>query len=224
MTILPVPSGIAQGFDEDAWDDLLNYIEERRAIPIVGPDPLRVNTPGGPRPLYEWLAEKLALRLSVDTLGLPRPLALRQLAQITDFDLFVTTTFDPLLEQAINLERYGGQPSAEVIAYAPNRVDDLPVERSDFVATEAALKLGRYAQAEALVRQRLAVPFDSNSDADPVEEASAARSAVAYALATQGRGAEALAELAEATQLISGASTEAQGLAFMRELAAAPAA
>ena len=36
------------------------------------------------------------------------PLALRQLAQITDFDLFVTTTFDPLLEQAINLERYGG--------------------------------------------------------------------------------------------------------------------
>ena len=147
MSIVPVPSGTAQGFDEDAWDDLLNYIEERRVIPIVGPDLLRVNTPGGPRLLYEWLAEKLAVRLSVDTVGLPRPLtlndvlccylgqrgrreeaytrlrsilrevefeppmALRQLAQITDFNLFVSTTFDPLLEQAVNLERYGLSPT-----------------------------------------------------------------------------------------------------------------
>lgn len=53
MAIAPVPSGHAQGFDEDAWDDLLNYIEERRVIPIVGPELLRVNTPGGPRPLYD---------------------------------------------------------------------------------------------------------------------------------------------------------------------------
>ena len=142
-----------QGFDEDAWDDLLNYIEERRVIPIIGPDLLRVQTDTGPRALYEWLAEKLAGRLSVDTAGLPQPLtlndvvccylgqrgrreeaytrlrsilrevefeppaALRQLAQITDFDLFVTTTFDPLLEHAVNLERHGGQPMAEVIAY-----------------------------------------------------------------------------------------------------------
>jgi len=37
-----------RGFDEDAWDDLLNYIEERRVIPIVGPDLLRVDTDQGP--------------------------------------------------------------------------------------------------------------------------------------------------------------------------------
>ena len=54
-----------QAFDEDAWDDLLNYIEERRVIPIIGPDLLRVQTDRGLRPLYEWLAEKLAARLSV---------------------------------------------------------------------------------------------------------------------------------------------------------------
>ena len=53
------------------------------------------------------------------------PMALRRLAQITDFDLFVTTTFDPLLEQAINAERFSGAQSTEVIAYAPNRVADL---------------------------------------------------------------------------------------------------
>ena len=60
----PVTAGTPQGFDEDAWDDLLNYMEERRVIPIIGPDLLRVNTPEGIRPLYEWLAKKLAARLS----------------------------------------------------------------------------------------------------------------------------------------------------------------
>ena len=29
-------------FNDDAWDDLLNYIEERRVIPIIGPELLRV--------------------------------------------------------------------------------------------------------------------------------------------------------------------------------------
>lgn len=42
-----------QDFDEDAWDDLLNYIEERRVIPIIGPDLLRVQTDRGLMPLYE---------------------------------------------------------------------------------------------------------------------------------------------------------------------------
>ena len=57
------------------------------------------------------------------------PRALRQLAAITDFDLFVSTTFDPLLETAINLERFGGAPSTDVLSYSPNRVADLPSER-----------------------------------------------------------------------------------------------
>ncbi len=57
------------------------------------------------------------------------PAALRHLAAITDFDLFVSTTFDPLLENAINLERFNGAPSTDVLSYAPNRVADLPTER-----------------------------------------------------------------------------------------------
>ena len=63
-------------FDEDAWDDLLNCIEERQVIPIIGPDLLRVQTDRGLRPLYEWLAEKLAARLQVDAAALPQPLNL----------------------------------------------------------------------------------------------------------------------------------------------------
>ena len=178
---------VLENFDEDAWDDLLNFIEERRVIPIIGPDLLRVQTDRGLRPLYEYLAEKLAARLSVDPSVLPQPLtlndvtcaylgqrgrreevytrlrsimrevdfeppqALRQLAQITDFDLFVTTTFDPLLERAVNLERYGGQPMAEVIAYAPNRVADLPGERGQLARAVVYHMLGRLSASPTYV-------------------------------------------------------------------------
>jgi len=173
--------------DEDAWDDLLNFIEERRVIPIIGPELLQVDTESGPRQLYEWIAEKLAVKLGVDTTALPRPftlndvvcwflasrgrreeaytrlrslfrdanfappLALRQLAQITDFDLFVTTTFDPLLEQAVNLERFGGAQSADVIAYAPNRVADLPAEREKLTRPVIYHLLGRLSASPTYV-------------------------------------------------------------------------
>lgn len=175
------------GFDDDAWDDLLNYIEERRVIPIIGPELMRVQTERGLRPLYEWLAEKLAAKLGVDPDALPEPLtlndvmcayiaqrgrreeaytrvrsilretefepppALLQLAQITDFDLMVTTTFDPLLEKAVNRVRYGGQPTSEVIAYAPNRVADLPCERGQLQRTVVYHLLGRLSASPTYV-------------------------------------------------------------------------
>jgi hypothetical protein len=184
---LTASADLSRAFDEDAWDDLLNYIEEHRVIPIIGPDLLRVQTDTGLRPLYVWLAEKLAARLAVDTVALPQPLtlndvmcsylgqrgrreeaytrlrsimrevqfeppqALHQLAQITDFDLFVTTTFDPLLETALNTERFGGQSSTEVIAYAPNRVADLPAERADLGRTVVYHLLGRLSASPTYV-------------------------------------------------------------------------
>src|ERR1700690_3002042 len=150
---------------DDAWEDLLSFIGERRVIPIVGPELLQVSPERGPRLLNDWLAEKLAGRLNVDISSLPQPYtlndvvcwflaargrreeayvrlrgilkeanfqppqALRRLAAITDLDLFVSTTFDSLLESAINLERFGGTPSTEVLSYAPNRVVDLSGER-----------------------------------------------------------------------------------------------
>lgn len=176
-----------QRLDDDAWEDLLNYIEERRVIPIIGPELLHVETDAGPRLLYEWLAERLAGRLSVDSSVLPQPLtlndvvcsylgdrgrreevytrlrsimrevqlapppALRQLARITDFNLFVTTTFDSLLEQALNMERFAGQPTAEVISYAPNRVADLPAERSQLQRPVVYHLLGRLSASPTYV-------------------------------------------------------------------------
>src|SRR5436190_143577 len=183
---LPLRPAVAT-LDDEAWEDLLNFIEERRVIPIIGPELLQVETESGQRLLYDWVAEKLAARLNVDTTALPQPytlndvvcwflasrgrreeaytrvrsifrdanfappLALRQLAQITDFDLFVTTTFDPLLEQAINLERFQGAQSAEVIAYAPNRVVDLPSEREKLQRPVVYHLLGRLSASPTYV-------------------------------------------------------------------------
>ena len=187
MSMLPAATDSVRSFDEDAWDDLLNYIEEHRVIPIIGPDLLRVQTERGLQPLYEVLAEKLAARLSVDASELPQsltlndvvcsylgqhgrreeaytrlrsimrevqfepPEALKQLARITDFNLYVTTTFDPLLESAVNAERYGGQPGAEVIAYTPNRVADLPAELADLKRTVVYHLLGRLSASPTYV-------------------------------------------------------------------------
>jgi hypothetical protein len=39
--------------DDDARDDLLSFIEERRVIPIIGPELLMVATETGPRLLYD---------------------------------------------------------------------------------------------------------------------------------------------------------------------------
>src|ERR1700688_2647318 len=58
--------------DDDAWDDLLSFIEERRVIPIVGPELLQVATPSGPKLLYDWLAERLPAKLSVDVTEPPQ--------------------------------------------------------------------------------------------------------------------------------------------------------
>jgi len=166
--VLESPSNSVVSFDDDAWEDLLNFIEEKRVIPLIGPELLTVETESGPQNLYTWLARKLAARLGIDTAKLPSPPTLndvvvyflghrgrredaytrirtilrettfvpppvlRKLAEITDFDLYVTTTFDSLLEDAINSVRFGGMRSTDVLAYAPNKVTDLAVERPQF--------------------------------------------------------------------------------------------
>jgi hypothetical protein len=177
----------AQELDDDAWDDLLSFIEEKRVIPIIGPELLEVATSAGPRLLYEWVAERLAEKLGVDASQLRQPLtlndviclylaargrreeaytrirailrdadfapptALRQLAAITDFDLYVTTTFDPLLERALNDVRFAGAQSTEVVAYSPNRVADIPSERERLQRPVVYHLLGRLSASPTYV-------------------------------------------------------------------------
>jgi hypothetical protein len=55
---------------------------------------------------------------------------LRELASISAFNLFLTTTFDPLLENALNAERYGGQALTQRLSFFPEAADkDLPARK-----------------------------------------------------------------------------------------------
>jgi len=70
------------------------------------------------RPVHDILEEEIARNPEP-------PRALAQLAEISHFRLFATTTPDDLLAQALNAVRYGGAPHTDEIIYAPN----LPNER-----------------------------------------------------------------------------------------------
>ena len=58
-----------------------------------------------------------------DELPIPEPLI--KLAEIRSLKTFVSITFDSLMERAINHVRFGGQRKTRVLAYAPNRTEDL---------------------------------------------------------------------------------------------------
>ena len=87
-------------------------------------------------------------------------------------------------------------------------------------STTAAVRLGRYAEAEAASRERLAVPPNLDANADPQDETSRATVLLAHAIAAQGRGAEALELLAP---VLDGYRAEqkagAGGTSFQRDLA-----
>lgn len=162
---LDSPVSAVMSFDDDAWEDLLNFIEEKQVIPIIGPELVVVQTEAGPENLYTWVARSLAARLAIDPATLPAvptlddvvtrhlanrgrredlytrirtimrettflpPPALVKLAEITDFTLYVSTTFDSLLEDAINAVRFGGLKSTDVAAYTPSKLVDLSTDR-----------------------------------------------------------------------------------------------
>src|SRR5882724_7631209 len=150
------------------WDQLLQFIEEGRVVPIVGQDLLVCEIDGQSTLLYPYLAAKLADYLGVpvdppppegteETLNavacrylegggeledvysalktimpgrdqIQPPLPLRQLAGIRAFKLFVSTTFDSLLADAVDAVRFGGQPKTESLAYCPTAAQDLTCE------------------------------------------------------------------------------------------------
>ncbi len=171
-TSRPTPAALFQpapSSQEFYWDDLLEYIDENRVIPVVGAELSTLSDGNGdPVPLHRVLADKLAERLRVPgvegavpdplhevvcrhlerggrredvyprlrnllkEIAPPIPEPLRQLARIRHFSLFVSTTFDSLLAQAIDAERHGGAAATRSIAFAPNTDADLP---EDFTAT-----------------------------------------------------------------------------------------
>jgi len=146
---------------ERLWEQLLDFIEDGRVIPVIGPELLMLELDGKSTLLYSYLAEQLAKRLQIssepaDTLNVVAcrylsqggqrediypdlkrampplseaklPETLVKLAEIRPLNLFVTTSFDPLLTMALNQVRYGGQDKTQVLAFSPGSTNDLPV-------------------------------------------------------------------------------------------------
>ena len=145
--------------DED-WDELLLYIQNRQVIPVVGPELVTVENEGAQMPLTTWLAPRLAqqlrvtdptsrrslndvasafllaggdrrkiyngIRLLLRDARFEPPPALMQIAQITDFDLFISGTFDGLLALAIEKARPGFVRSRDVLAYDAKPATSFP--------------------------------------------------------------------------------------------------
>jgi len=146
---------------ERFWQQLLDFIEDGRVIPVIGPELLLLDINGEKTLLYSYFTQQLAKRLHVsiepeDTLDtvacrylaeggqrediypelkrvipmladIKLPDALLKLAEIKSFNLFVTTSFDPLLMHALNQVRYGGKENTQVLAFSPGSNYDLPV-------------------------------------------------------------------------------------------------
>lgn len=72
------------------------------------------------------------------------PRALADLAAIEPLSLFVTTTFDPLLQRALNKIRYGGEDATRVLAFTPGRTKDLPDATYDSTVATVFHLFGRY--------------------------------------------------------------------------------
>lgn len=89
--------------------------------------------------------ENLYLRLQVllKELALEPPRALVELAEIEAFDLFVTVSFDDLLQRALDEARHAGQPVTRAPAFAPNRAADLDRPRSELDRPTVFHLLGR---------------------------------------------------------------------------------
>lgn len=156
----PAANGRDRMTDEFDWEDLLELIEDRRVIPVIGDQLLQIPLPSGPVPLYRIVAERLVEKLRLPRSALPERLTLNevvckhldaggdvdevyrkirpilqdvlpsppeellQLARISQFDLFVSLTFDSLLADAIDQVRFGGQASTLRLVYRPTGKDD----------------------------------------------------------------------------------------------------
>ncbi len=81
---------------------------------------------GNPQLIEEIYPALLEVMPGDDELAIPEPLL--KLAEIEPLQLFVTTTFDPLLERALNQVRFGGQRRTRVHAYSPSDPTDLAAD------------------------------------------------------------------------------------------------
>ena len=152
-------------FKKRFWSRLLTQIEEKKVVPVIGPELLLMDLDGEKVLFYDYLADQLADALEVDLDTLPQPHGLndvvcayladgedpseiyfsiqeiisnrtwptpeplKQIAAITHFDFFLSTTFDSFTKQAIDEIRFQSKNITPALAYSNmGAVVDLPVD------------------------------------------------------------------------------------------------
>jgi hypothetical protein len=167
---------------DDFWEDLLDFIEQGKVIPVIGEHAVTFGE--GNEPFFPWLARELATRLGVNGSRLtekqtlndvarehlladgernaiysrlsrilrercPAPGgALCDLAGIDAFNLYLSTTFDPLLERALNAVRFGGAQTTRTQAFFPSAANkDLPARRAELAGVTVYHVLGKVSVA-----------------------------------------------------------------------------
>lgn len=58
---------LQEELQEEFWDDLLDYIQDRKVIPVIGPELVTVREDDRDVPLYRWIAQRLADDLELPT-------------------------------------------------------------------------------------------------------------------------------------------------------------
>ena len=71
-------------FDTDAWEDLLDFIEHQRVIPVVGAELLTIEEGGRSVPLYRAVAECLLNKYGFSAAALPGGEVLREHRELND--------------------------------------------------------------------------------------------------------------------------------------------
>jgi hypothetical protein len=101
---------------------------------------------GEPEKIYNRVQKLLRARS-----GIPIPEPLKKLAAIQPFKMFVSTTFDSLLAQAINAVRFNGVDHTKVIAYSPRDKRDLPGDADDLEGPLVFQLLGKVSSMQDYV-------------------------------------------------------------------------
>ena len=123
-------------------------LAERLRLPIDGAARLdevvsrfQRQSPGGKAVLY---GRTLQITKELD---IAPPQGLLDLAAILPFRLFVSVSFDTLLQRGIDQVRHQGEARTDVIAYAPNRTADLPAPAVQLLRPTVFHLMGRLSTA-----------------------------------------------------------------------------
>ncbi len=141
------------------WNRLLNEIETKKLLPIIGNELLEIEIDGKQTAFYQHVSHEVMLALDMDCSDeippkslaevayrymdpmevyhtaheiinereWPIPKALLKLAEITDFDLYVTLTPECLMAKALDKVRFAKQQTTKVLSYSPQtQLIDLP--------------------------------------------------------------------------------------------------